>query len=35
MATAAPTAKKLDIGTRYKMNSGYEIPALGFGVYQT
>jgi hypothetical protein len=35
MATPAPAAKRLDIGTNYKMNSGYEIPALGFGVYQT
>lgn len=24
-----------DINTKYKMNSGFEIPALGYGVYQT
>lgn len=27
--------KKLDIDTKYRLNSGYEIPILGFGVYQT
>ncbi|MCJ1415440.1 hypothetical protein MMC32_001772 [Xylographa parallela] len=26
---------KFDINTKYKMLSGYEIPVLGFGVYQT
>ncbi|MCJ1246871.1 hypothetical protein MMC30_004080 [Trapelia coarctata] len=26
---------KLDINTKYKMLSGYEIPVLGYGVYQT
>ncbi|KIW19092.1 hypothetical protein PV08_03384 [Exophiala spinifera] len=33
MAHQAPT--KLDINTSYTMNSGYKIPALGYGVYQT
>ena len=28
-------AMKLDINTKFKLNSGYEIPALGYGVYQT
>jgi diketogulonate reductase-like aldo/keto reductase len=28
-------AKKLDLDTNYRLNSGYEIPILGFGVYQT
>lgn len=28
-------AKKLDLHTKYRLNSGYEIPILGFGVYQT
>src|SRR5579871_5389182 len=27
--------KKLDLDTKYRLNSGYEIPILGFGVYQT
>ncbi|KAF2458160.1 NADP-dependent oxidoreductase domain-containing protein [Lineolata rhizophorae] len=27
--------KALDINSTYRMNSGYEIPVLGFGVYQT
>ncbi|KAF2095376.1 Aldo/keto reductase [Rhizodiscina lignyota] len=26
---------KLDINTKYPMNSGFEIPVLGYGVYQT
>ncbi|OCL07397.1 Aldo/keto reductase [Glonium stellatum] len=26
---------KFDINTKYRMNSGYEIPVLGYGVYQT
>jgi hypothetical protein len=29
---AADSKQKLDINSRYKMNSGYEIPVLGFGV---
>ncbi|EAS33564.3 aldo-keto reductase [Coccidioides immitis RS] len=28
-------ASKLTLQSTYKMNSGYEIPVLGFGVYQT
>jgi diketogulonate reductase-like aldo/keto reductase len=28
-------ASKLNINSKYKMNSGYEIPVLGYGVYQT
>ncbi|KAI9750633.1 MAG: 40S ribosomal protein S19 [Chaenotheca gracillima] len=28
-------APKFDINTKYRMNSGYEIPVLGYGVYQT
>ncbi|KAJ9199157.1 hypothetical protein DTO166G4_4908 [Paecilomyces variotii] len=28
-------ASSLDIQTKYKLNSGYEIPVLGYGVYQT
>ncbi|KAL1956737.1 hypothetical protein VTO42DRAFT_6887 [Malbranchea cinnamomea] len=28
-------SSKLSIQSTYKMNSGYEIPVLGFGVYQT
>ncbi|KAJ9636391.1 hypothetical protein H2199_008066 [Coniosporium tulheliwenetii] len=26
---------KLDINSKYRMNSGYDIPVLGYGVYQT
>ncbi|EON67237.1 hypothetical protein W97_06490 [Coniosporium apollinis CBS 100218] len=26
---------KLDINSKYRMNSGYEIPILGYGIYQT
>ena len=33
MASQIPT--KFDINTSYTMNSGYRIPALGYGVYQT
>ncbi|KAK5197818.1 hypothetical protein LTR92_002063 [Exophiala xenobiotica] len=33
MASKIPT--KFDIDTCYTMNSGYRIPALGYGVYQT
>lgn len=33
MATQIPT--KFDINTTYRMNSGYDIPVLGYGVYQT
>ncbi|KIV95796.1 hypothetical protein PV10_03406 [Exophiala mesophila] len=33
MATQVP--HKFDIGTKFKLNSGYEIPLLGYGVYQT
>lgn len=33
MASQIPT--KFDINTAYMMNSGYKIPALGYGVYQT
>ncbi|KIX07972.1 uncharacterized protein Z518_02626 [Rhinocladiella mackenziei CBS 650.93] len=33
MATQPPA--RLDITTTYRMNSGYHIPALGYGVYQT
>ncbi|KIW30875.1 uncharacterized protein PV07_02567 [Cladophialophora immunda] len=33
MASQIPA--KFDIKTAYRMNSGYEIPALGYGVYQT
>jgi len=29
---AADMGQKLDINSRYQMNSGYEIPILGFGV---
>jgi diketogulonate reductase-like aldo/keto reductase len=25
----------LSINSKYRMNSGYEIPVLGYGVYQT
>ncbi|KAI1951801.1 hypothetical protein LOZ57_001213 [Ophidiomyces ophidiicola] len=28
-------ARQLTLQTAYKMNSGYDIPALGFGVYET
>ncbi|KAI1921385.1 hypothetical protein LOZ66_004616 [Ophidiomyces ophidiicola] len=28
-------ARQLTLQTTYKMNSGYDIPALGFGVYET
>lgn len=27
-----PTMASLSLATKYRMNSGYEIPALGFGV---
>ena len=33
MATQIPT--KFDISTTYRMNSGFDIPVLGYGVYQT
>lgn len=26
---------KLDINSKVRMNSGYDIPVLGYGVYQT
>jgi hypothetical protein len=29
---ASSNLSKFDIKTKYKMNSGYEIPALGYGV---
>jgi len=29
---ASSILSKFDIKTKYKMNSGYEIPALGYGV---
>jgi hypothetical protein len=33
MATSIP--KAFDINSKYKLNSGHEIPILGYGVYQT
>ena len=33
MTTSIP--KTFDINTKYKLNSGHEIPVLGYGVYQT
>ncbi len=33
MATQTPT--KFNINTTYRMNSGHDIPVLGYGVYQT
>lgn len=33
MTTSIP--ETFDINTKYKLNSGYEIPVLGYGVYQT
>lgn len=30
---STPTMASLSLDTKYRMNSGYEIPALGFGVY--
>lgn len=32
---ASELKQKLDILSRYEMNSGYRIPVLGYGVYQT
>jgi len=32
---ALPRMAKLDINSKLRMNSGHEIPMLGFGVYQT
>lgn len=29
---STPTMASLSLDTKYRMNSGYEIPALGFGV---
>ncbi len=34
-AASAINMAKLDINSKIKLNSGYEIPRLGFGVYQT
>ncbi|KAI8932463.1 hypothetical protein NX059_010648 [Plenodomus lindquistii] len=33
--TSSITMAKLTINTKYRMPSGYEIPVLGYGVYQT
>jgi hypothetical protein len=33
--TTPPTMAPLTINSTVRMNSGYEIPLLGFGVYQT
>lgn len=33
MTTSIP--QSFDINTKYKLNSGHEIPVLGYGVYQT
>lgn len=35
LASLANTPMKMDITTRYKMPSSYDIPVLGYGVYQT
>lgn len=32
MASKMASSAKLDIHLKYKMNSGYEIPVLGYGV---
>jgi hypothetical protein len=31
----ASASGKFDINTSYKLNSGHQIPVLGYGVYQT
>ena len=33
--TSSPVMANLTINTKYRMPSGYEIPVLGYGVYQT
>jgi diketogulonate reductase-like aldo/keto reductase len=33
--TSSPTMASLSITSKYRMNSGFEIPVLGYGVYQT
>lgn len=35
LQTSAVTMAKLDINSKLRLNSGEEIPRLGFGVYQT
>ena len=32
LGISAATMTKFDINTKYRMNSGYEIPVLGYGV---
>lgn len=34
-STSLAKMAKLDINSKLRMNSGYEIPMLGYGVYQT